>query len=358
MAQQSLFGTGARDAFGLRSSCQRATSSWDSKVYLWSARWKQNSTPALACIIGRQERNGKEQRRGAKSAVSAGDGPRCAARARKGRSGAAGASAAFSGLWAQSADGTLIDHEDNSHAAMKHLLASLPASARLVYATGRSLQLCSELVHSGVPLCEPTALICSVGTRIYSGSCLHTADSASEDESWREQLLNGWDRDAAARCAKRVGNALSPQADSEQTEFKLSFTGDFDSVQKLRSELEAAQLNAKVIFSCGKDVDILPNNAGKGNAVRHLLSKYAQADGVSYSDFASRALVCGDSGNDIAMLGQRFVKACIVGNSQQELLDWFKRDCNSDAAVHPSGRASESIMHALHHFGLLPPPDE
>lgn len=224
-----------------------------------------------------------------------------------------------------------------------------------MYATGRSLALYKELVNAGTPLPEPAALICSVGTRIYSGEGLHSSavEDAKQDADWHALLSDGWDREAVQRAAERVSGSLTSQADSEQGEFKLSYVGDFDAVQSLRTELSNDGLDVKVIFSSGKDIDILPSNAGKGNAVRHLLKQYASADGLTYENIAARTLVCGDSGNDVAMLGQPGVKACIVGNAQQELLEWFKRECSSDAATHPNGRAAESILYALREFNLL-----
>lgn len=55
----------------------------------------------------------------------------------------------------------------------------------------------------------------------------------------------------------------------------------------------------------------------------------------------------------MAMLGQPGVKACIVGNAQSELVEWYKANCSEQAAVHATGRCAWSILSALRHFRFL-----
>lgn len=189
-------------------------------------------------------------------------------------------------------DGTLVDHEDASHAGMRELLSKVPAGAKLVYATGRSYKLYEDLKQSVDGLGDPDALICSVGTAVHTRT---QGGSLEEDQDWRNHLHQGWNRAKALEVANSVGG-LTAQEESEQGEFKLSYRGGFDAVQELRQGLQDAGIEAKVIFSSGRDVDILPERAGKGNAVRHLLSRWATLEGTTVDDFSSRTLVCGDSG--------------------------------------------------------------
>ena len=64
------------------------------------------------------------------------------------------------------------------------------------------------------------------------------------------------------------------------------------------------------MYSSGKDLDILPQNSGKGNALSFVLKKYYAKE--------SRILIAGDSGNDLEMLSLGY-PSVIVGNAEKEL---------------------------------------
>ena len=70
------------------------------------------------------------------------------------------------------------------------------------------------------------------------------------------------------------------QPDSEQRPHKVSFhlqTVDEEKqgevLTKLKSALAERSVQAKIIFSGGKDIDIIPTSAGKGKALEFILNQ-------------------------------------------------------------------------------------
>jgi len=103
-------------------------------------------------------------------------------------------------------------------------------------------------------------------------------------------------------------------------------------------------LVAQVIFSGGKDLDILPIQANKGMAmtfIRHRL-------GID----PARTVACGDSGNDLALFVDRQERGIIVGNARSELLDWHHANPNPNRYL-AQAQCAGGILEGLQYFGFL-----
>lgn len=211
---------------------------------------------------------------------------------------------------------------------------------KIVYATGRSPVLYQE-IQAEKNLIQPDALVLSVGTEIY----LHGHEQPDAD--WSANLAEGWNRELVLSITEQFPQ-LEPQPDSEQRSFKASFFLNHDLaadiLPKLESELQKCKLNIKLIYSSGIDLDIVPFNSDKGQAVQFLRQKWKFA--------AERTVVCGDSGNDIALFAVGNERGIIVGNARPELLQWHN-EYPADHRYLAKEFCAGGILEGLKYFGFL-----
>jgi len=99
----------------------------------------------------------------------------------------------------------------------------------------------------------------------------------------------------------------------------------------------------QVIWSSGRDLDILPAISGKGKAIEFLIELRAMP--------AERVIVAGDSGNDATMF-QHFHRGVVVSNAQPELLQ-LAEERESDSIFLASSPHASGVEEGLEHFGVL-----
>jgi sucrose-6-phosphatase len=229
---------------------------------------------------------------------------------------------------------------------------------KLVYATGRSLQLYleleSEYQHSDsiVSLIRPNMLITSVGSEIYIPDS--EIDSGWRiDSRWEVHLSRYWDRgriqEIVSQCeASRCGN-LRLQAESEQGTFKISYVLEDPQPQRVLEDLrqrlrgEQENLRIQIIYSSDRNVDILPESSGKGNALNYV---------QQLLNTPHCTITCGDSGNDISLFVDENNYGIIVGNPRLELREWYLRNQRSNLYLATSNCAY-GILEGLHRFGFI-----
>ena len=212
---------------------------------------------------------------------------------------------------------------------------------KIVYATGRSPTLYQQLQQEK-QLLQPDALIASVGTEIYLNG------SDIPDAGWSKQLSQGWDRDLVLATAAPNFADLIPQPDSEQRPFKVSFLltemAAVEVLPQLEALLEQQCLDTKLIYSTGQDLDILPRHSDKGLAMQFLRKQWEIEP--------EQTVVCGDSGNDIALFAVGAERGIIVGNASSELLEWHNNNPSAARYLAKAGCAA-GILEGLNHFGFL-----
>jgi sucrose-6-phosphatase len=210
-------------------------------------------------------------------------------------------------------DHTLVG-DDRSLAQLNQLLDRYRQTdgTKIVYATGRSKTSYQELAATK-SLLAPDALIAAVGTEIYLNA------ATDNDPEWVEQLSINWHRDRIVAIASRFAD-LEPQPLAEQRPFKVSYYLSASVVAAVVPQLQELLLqqglDAEIIYSGSKDLDILPRGGDKGQAVQFLRQRW-QIDPL-------QTVVCGDSGNDISLFRYGKERGILVGNAQSELRLWHE----------------------------------
>jgi sucrose-phosphate synthase len=151
-------------------------------------------------------------------------------------------------------------------AELSELLASREGNFVFAVATGRSLAAVRELFDE-YRLPHPDFVLASVGTRIHGGL------GAEFDATWDAHLDFQW-LPEAMRSLSEIVPGMRLQEPEKQDRFKVSFYLDaaFE-LASLSGALSRLGLNANVIISQGKLLDLLPLRASKGRAVYYLANK-------------------------------------------------------------------------------------
>jgi len=208
-------------------------------------------------------------------------------------------------------DDTLLGDAEGLHALLEKLDNSR-IRVGFAVATGRRIESAVKVLKEwNVP--TPDIFITSVGSEIHYGN------SMAEDLGWQQQIDYRWNADKLrAALAEVPGLKLQPRAD--QRRFKLSYFMDPDKappIQKIRKLLRQQDLHAKLIYSHGLYLDLLPARASKGLSVRYLAMRWNIP--------LESIMVAGDSGNDEEML-QGNTLGVVVNNYCSELEKLKGRD--------------------------------
>lgn len=239
-------------------------------------------------------------------------------------------------------DNTLVGNKDTLQRFNEQIEQHrIDYGSLLVYSTGRSLASYHTL-RASENLLEPDALIVSVGTEIYFDG----GDTPEAD--WSERLGCNWLRSQLLDTITQVTD-LPLQPESDQGPFKISFsvTAEIATavVPKIEAELHKKNLAAKVVYSAGKHLDIVPEQGDKGEAMQFLRQQWQMS--------AFRTAVCGDSGNDIALFKTGGERGILVGNAQPELLDWHGKNPVKHHYLAQEYCAA-GILEGLRYFRFLP----
>jgi len=203
-------------------------------------------------------------------------------------------------------------------------------------ATGRNLQGALETLEKW-NIAEPNFYITSVGTEIN-----YNFSTSKEDLHWKKHINFRWKPERIRKIMQQFP-ALELQEDEAQSDHKISYycsSVNAPSEREMKRVLRKNLLQARVIISQNRCLDILPTRASKGHALRYLAWKW-QFD-------ASQIITAGDAGNDIDML-RGSTKGIVVGNHSPELEELREeRYIYFSKQNHAAG-----IIDGLHHYGVI-----
>jgi sucrose-6F-phosphate phosphohydrolase len=232
----------------------------------------------------------------------------------------------------------------------------VPAGGRLVYNTGRALDLFLSLLDEKAHcIAEPDLLISSVGTKIYKKN---STSSWVLDEEYEKRLGNGWEleavRESAYAALGSVGkDQMHFRPPSEMNDYKITcgvakFALD-DVLALIKAQLDAEKVLYKAVVSGKGDwrfVDLVPIAAGKLAALQYA------AETLGFEPH--QTVACGDSGNDLDMLqsdgkkGQQH-HAIVVGNAQEDLMEWARE---TQGPLIVQGHRAHGILEGLEKLGF------
>jgi len=205
-------------------------------------------------------------------------------------------------LFVSDVDDTLIG-DDNALKKFADRLKTIRDKLIIAYNSGRPCASLHKTFSENPLLPIPDFLIGAVGTEIEKGI------SGEILPEYQVSLVPNWTRNKITSVVDEMGFESHPL--EFQTWFKVSYdVFEEKAYRKIVQRLKIAGIAAKVIYSSHKNLDIIPVNAGKGNAIEFLRTKFKIQP--------YNVIVVGDSGNDIEMFMKPY-KGIIVGNATSEL---------------------------------------
>jgi len=223
----------------------------------------------------------------------------------------------------------------------------------LAYVTGRHLRSAVACIET-LDLPWPSALVCDVGTSVYT----RLDDRYNIDPAYRTLMREamGDVRAATLHEALAALEGLRLQPEEGQAEFKISYFVEGERyAEVLEAVSDALAPVASVTLVASRDpltgegaLDLLPATVSKAYAVDYLAREAGVGDDT--------LIYAGDSGNDLhALLSGR--PAIVVENAHPELKAELRQEAASrgiaESVYFAEARYAAGVLEGLEHFGAV-----
>jgi sucrose-6-phosphatase len=179
-------------------------------------------------------------------------------------------------------------------------------SVILIYSTGRALpDILEDLDENN--LLQPDYIISSSGTEI------HRLPGEYPQDEWFQYIRPGFKREEILQFLGDQYPQLEYQPDVYQTSLKISYQlkdAKSEELDGLKMALLEADMPAKLVYSSNLYLDIIPERAGTGTALKFLVDSLVL--------MPNQVFVAGNSGNDVGFFQYGF-RGIVVSNASHEL---------------------------------------
>jgi sucrose-6F-phosphate phosphohydrolase len=234
-------------------------------------------------------------------------------------------------LFVSDVDDTLLG-DDAALACLSEALQAASHKLTVVYNSSRPCVSLRSTLTNVPHILTPDYLVGAMGTEIQEG------ESGKPITGYTRRLSRGWRRDQINAIMEEMG--FRAHSSEYQTAFKASYdVPDAALYAQVLHRLEAARIDAKVIYSGGKNLDIIPRLAGKRTAIEYL-RQWLQIS-------PERVVVAGDSGNDLEMFVSPY-RGIVVANAAPEL-----KKLRGDHIYHAQSAYAGGVLEGLRFWGVL-----
>jgi sucrose-6-phosphatase len=233
--------------------------------------------------------------------------------------------------------GTLVGGHQKGIEKLNRRLSDERDNYVLVYSSGRSLLEVVEDIENH-SLLIPDYITSSDGTEIHRMPGEHPVDE------WYQYIQLGFKRNEVVDHVSKNFSDLELQDEKYQTPLKISYMiekAKSDELKNIRQSLFDAGLQVKLVYSGDLYLDLIPERAGSGPAIKFLVD--------SLVINPNQVFVSGSSGNDIGLFQYGF-RGIVVANASREL-----KAAVELRAYFSHNEYAEGVLEGLEHYRFFKP---